>query len=96
MDQTTAKEIRELVKLTTADHKKYALEERIDPMTGAKGYTPESIDSVQNPKVLEEIESDFNKTHTTLMKDAATKLDDDKKVTPFNLDTIVKMKDMRE
>ena len=96
MEQTTAKEIRDKVKLDTADFSKYGLEERSDPMNpGAKAFTNESVDPEKNKKLLEEIEVELNKTHTTLLKDVATKLDDGKKVSPFNLDTIVKLKDMR-
>ena len=95
LEQTTAKEIRGLVKLKSTDFSKYGLEERFDPQVGGKTFTNESIDPEENEKVLEEIEVDLNKAQTQLLKEVATKLDDDKKVTTFQLDTIVKLKDMR-
>jgi hypothetical protein len=96
MEQTTAKEIREKLKLDTEDFSKYGLEEREDPMNpGAKTFKNESVDPEKNKKLLEEVEVDLSKTHTTMLKDVANKLDDDKKVTSFNLDTVIKLKDMR-
>lgn len=95
LEQTTAKEIRGLIKLKSIDFSKYGLEERFDPQIGGKSFTNDSIDPDENKKVLEEIEVDLTKSQTQLLKEVATKLDEDKKVTPFQLDTIIKLKDMR-
>jgi hypothetical protein len=95
VEQTTAKEIRDKVHLQSSDFKKYGLVEYTDPKTGGKAFTNDSVDPDQNKKLLEEIDVDFSKTHTEVLKAAASKLDDAKKVTPFNLDTVLKIKDMR-
>lgn len=95
IEQTTVKEIRDKVVLKSEDFEKFGLVEAIDPRTGGKTFTNESSDPEENPKLLEEFEIEFNKTHSTVLKEAATKLDDDKKVTPFSLNTVVKLKAMR-
>jgi len=96
LDQQTAKEIRDKIRLKSEDFSIYGLEEKPDPMNpSSKIFTNDSIDPDKNPKLLGEIEVELSKVHTTLLKDVAMKLDNDKKVSPFNLETVVKLKDMR-
>lgn len=97
LEQTTIKEIVELVKLKSADYDTYGIKERLNPMnpTLDKVLDPETLDSEKNPKILEEIEVDLSKSQTQVMKEAIDKLDKDKKITQFNLETCKKVKEMR-
>lgn len=91
IEQTAIREIRSMIKLKSTDFSKYGIIE--DPRT--KALDPASIDIEENPKLLTEFEYDFNKTHSQILKDAAAKVEDEKRVSQLNLDTIVKLKDMR-
>lgn len=95
VEQTTAKEIRDKVHLKSSDFTKYGLVEQNDPRTGTKAFTNSSVDTELNKKLLEEIDVDLSKTQTEVLKDAVTKLDESNKVTPFNLSTILKLRNMR-
>ena len=91
IEQAAIKEIRKMIRLKSEDFAKHGIIE--DPVT--KNLDPTTLDPEENPKVLEVYEYDFNKTQTQIMKDAAIKIEDDKKVSQFNLETVVRLKAMR-
>lgn len=84
VEQITAKDIRKKVKFSQEDFKKYEMEDVVNPngSTGVK-YNP----SKDKPVAIE-----FTDEEIRLMSKAITLLDKQKKITPSNIDTVLKFK----
>jgi hypothetical protein len=96
VEQTAIKEIRAKIRLKAEDYEKFGIKEKRDPMNStSKIFDPDTLDPEQNPKVLEEFECELSKTETTIIKEAAKKVEEGNKVSQFNLDTLTKIGEMR-
>ena len=85
LEQITVKEIIDIVKIGTEEFDDFALVE--DKETGQLSWDAE--------KIKVEKEFDLSKPQTTVLKDAVEKLDKEKLINQFNLDTCQRVKKMR-
>jgi len=85
LEQITIKELLEIIKIKTEEFNELGLME--NKVNGQLSWDPE--------KIKVEKEFDLSKSQTSIMKDAVEKMDKDKEINQFNLETCQRIKKMR-